>query len=334
MTRPPENMDESRPRAQPLAPDRAVPSLADDVRHCLLTSPRSLPPKYFYDERGSILFDRICDTPEYYPTRTEQALLEDSAATVIRITRPEHLFELGSGTSRKTRTLLEACRELDVHPVYWPLDVSEEILVRTGRELRREYPWLDVRPLVGDYSGGLGNLPAMPGRELMLFLGGTIGNFSHADGVAFLRELAGHLDGDDHLLLGMDRVKDRAVLEAAYNDAGQLTAAFNLNMLNVLNRDLGAEFDQARFRHVAHFNEERSQIEMYLQSVGDQTVRISALGETLELRDGEKILTEVSRKFTPGSMNELLEEGGFRLEERFDAPDEWYSLALARPRVG
>jgi len=324
-------MDESRLQAQPLAPDRAVPTLADHVRRSLLSPPRSLPPKYFYDERGSLLFDRICDTPEYYPTRTEQALLEDSAARVIRLTRPEQLFELGSGTSRKTRTLLEACRGLNVHPVYWPLDVSEEILVRTGRELKREYPWLDVRPLVGDYSGGLGNLPAMPGRELVLFLGGTIGNFPQGDGVEFLRELAGHLDSDDYLLIGMDRVKDRAVLEAAYNDAEGLTAAFNLNMLSVLNRELDANFDQRRFRHVARFDEERSQIEMYLESTARQKVIIGALGESLELEQGERILTEVSRKFSPESMNRLLEEGGFEMVERFDAPDQWYSLALARP---
>lgn len=317
------------PRARVLEPAHPLPTPAEDARRFLLRPPRSVPPKYFYDERGSRLFDRICDTPEYYPTRVERELLESSARAVVERTLPDHLFELGSGTARKTRVLLDACRDLGLRPVYWPQDVSEEVLNDSARELMRDYPWLDVRGIVGDYTGGLDRLPAMPGRELALFLGGTIGNFPPAGAEAFLRELAGHLDGDDFLLIGLDRVKDAEVLEAAYNDAQGLTAAFNRNMLNVLNRELEADFDPEAFGHVAVFNREMARIEMYLESTRDQSVRLGALDETIEMDRGERILTEISRKFTRESIGELLEGGGFRQVERFDAPDEWYSLVLA-----
>lgn len=323
-------MEESAPAARRVEPARRIPTLADDVRTHLLERERTLPPKYFYDRRGSELFDRICDTPEYYPTRTEEALLEASAAAIVRRVAPQHLFELGSGTSRKTRVLLDACQAEEVHPLYWPLDVSEAILLRTAGDLRREYPWLTVNVLVGDYSGGFGNLPPMPGAALSLFLGGTIGNFSEREGAAFLWELAGHMDGDDHLLVGFDRVKDRRVLEAAYNDAQGLTAAFNRNMLRVMNRELDADFDPEAFEHRAVFNDERERIEMYLVAGRPQVIRFGALGETLDLAPGEAILTEISRKFSRASLKQLLEAGGFELVERFDAPDEWYSLALAR----
>lgn len=325
-------MDDTVSAVRHVEPARRLPTLADDVRRHLLARPRSLPPKYFYDERGSVLFDRICDTPEYYPTRAEQALLESSAREIVSRARPDQLFELGSGTSRKTRVLLDACRDLGFRPDYWPLDVSEEILVQTAKGLRAEYPWMRVQVLVGDYSGGFTSLPPMPGRELALFLGGTVGNFSQAEAQGFLDELAGHLDEDDRLLIGFDRVKDPGVLEAAYNDARGLTAEFNLNILNVLNRELDADFDLSAFEHRAVYDAERQQIEMYLIARDEQTVRFRALGELLELDAGERILTEISRKFTRESLEALLAAGGFELEERFDAPKEWYSLALARKR--
>lgn len=325
-------MDSPLPAVRPVEPARRIPTLADDARRFLFHRPRSMPPKYFYDEHGSLLFDRICDTPEYYPTRTERRLLSTSADATVGLARPDHVFELGSGTSRKTRVLLRACQDRAIRPVYWPLDVSEEILARTAEELRAEFPWLEVRGLVGDYSGGLANLPAMPGSELALFLGGTIGNFPEGEAEAFLGEIARQLDDDDRLLIGFDRVKEPGVLEAAYNDGQGLTARFNLNLLNVLNRELGAAFDLRHFRHEAVYNDERQRIEMYLVARDRQAVEFRALGETLVLEPGERILTEISRKFTRESLGALLAAGGFELEERFDAPDEWYSLALARKR--
>lgn len=327
-------MDDKPAAARTIQPVRRIPSLSDDVRRYLLRPAPSLPPKYFYDERGSLLFDRICDTKEYYPTRTETRLLEASATDIIQRARPDHLFELGSGTSRKTRVLFRACREARLAPAYWPLDVSEEILQQTAAELRVAYPWLAVNVLVGDYSGGLGNLPAMPGTVLCLFLGGTIGNFSEVEAKAFLGDLAARLDDDDRLLVGFDRVKEASVLEAAYNDAEGLTAEFNRNMLDVLNRELGADFDPAAFDHQAVYNAERARIEMYLVARRAVRAHFPGLGETLSLAPGERILTEISRKFTRDSLEGLLEAGGFRLEARYDAPDEWYSLALARKSGG
>lgn len=323
-------MDDKLGAVRTIEPVRRIPSIADDARRHLLDPPRWMPPKYFYDERGSVLFDRICDTREYYPTRTEAALLKASADGIVRRSRPDHVFELGSGTSRKTRVLFSACRDMGLRPDYWPLDVSEEILLHAAAELSSAYPWLAVTPLLGDYSGGLGNLPAMPGAVLCLFLGGTIGNFEQAEASAFLADLGTRLDGDDRLLIGFDRVKERSVLEAAYNDEAGLTAEFNRNMLNVLNRELDADFQPDAFDHQAVFNDEAARIEMYLVARRGMTVRLSGLGETLTLAAGERILTEISRKFTRQSLEDLLAAGGFELEERFDAPDEWYSLALAR----
>jgi L-histidine N-alpha-methyltransferase len=323
-------MDDQSAAARAVEPVRRIPSLADDVRRYLLGASRSLPPKYFYDERGSLLFDRICDTKEYYPTRLETALLEASAPEIVRRARPDHIFELGSGTSRKTRALLRACQDLDHQPEYWPLDVSEGILEHTAVALRTAYPWLAVNPLVGDYSGGLGNLPAMPGAVLCLFLGGTIGNFPEREAEAFLLDLADQLNSGDHLLIGFDRVKDPSALEAAYNDDQGLTAEFNRNMLNVINRALGADFDPDDFDHHAVFNQDDARIEMYLVARSDMIVRLPVIGETLSLAAGERILTEISRKFTRDSLEALLAAGGFDLEQRFDAPEEWYSLALAR----
>lgn len=325
-------MDDQSAVARTIVPVRRIPSLADDVSRYLLGPSRSLPPKYFYDERGSLLFDRICDTREYYPTRLEAALLEASAADIVQRARPGHLFELGSGTSRKTRALLRACQDLGLQPEYWPLDVSGEILEQTAVALRTAYPWLTVNPLVGDYSGGLGNLPVMRGSVLCLFLGGTIGNFPERDAEDFLRDLAAQLNPGDHLLVGFDRVKDPSALEAAYNDGEGLTAEFNRNMLNVVNRELGADFEPGDFDHHAVFNQEEARIEMYLVARSDMTARLPAVGETLSLSAGERILTEISRKFTRESLETLLAAGGFELEKRFDAPDEWYSLALARRR--
>lgn len=323
-------MDDQSAAARAIEPVRRIPSLADDVRRYLLGASRSVPPKYFYDERGSLLFDRICDTKEYYPTRLEAALLGASAPDIVQRARPDHILELGSGTSRKTRALLRACQDLGQRPEYWPLDVSEEILEQTAVALRTAYPWLAVNPLVGDYSGGLGNLPAMPGAVLCLFLGGTVGNFPEREAEAFLLDLAAQLNPGDHLLVGFDRVKDRSALEAAYNDGQGLTAEFNRNMLNVINRELGADFDPGDFDHHAVFNQDEARIEMYLVARSDITVRLPEIGETLSLSAGERILTEISRKFTRQSLERLLAAGGFELEERFDAPDEWYSLALAR----
>lgn len=316
-----------------VAPARAIPSLADDVREGLLASPRSLPPKYFYDDKGSRLFDAICDTEEYYPTRTEDALLKHSAMDIIASLQPEHVVELGSGTSRKTRHLLDACEEHGCHATYWPFDVCESMVQGAAEALMDEYDWLRVRGLVGDYHAGFEHFPGFDGRSLFVFLGSTIGNLEHADAVEFLRELRGVMGPNDSLLMGADRVKDTEVLHAAYNDSEGLTAEFNLNVLQVLNREVDADFEVEAFEHKAIFNREDSRIEMHLVSKRDQTVNLAAMDETIMFREGDSILTEISRKFTHSSLDTLLTEAGFGIEHHYEPNNGFFSLLLASPEI-
>lgn len=310
---------------------RPLPGLAGDARLGLLQPPRWLPPKYFYDDAGSRLFDAICDTPEYYPTRTEAALLKQYAGTIMQRTAADHLIELGSGSARKTRYLLDACDAADRTPVYWPFDVCEEMLAASGRELVRDYPWLHVNALAGDYSGGLDHLtlPAA-GKRLVLFLGGTIGNFDEDEACRLLRDVANILGDDGYLLLGADRVKDPAILEAAYNDAQGLTAAFNRNVLHVLNRELDANFPAEDYRHRALFDREHERIEMRLQAPYAHSVELRHLDAEIDIAEGEEILTEISRKFTPESLCAMLNEAGLEIAEHYEAPGGAYSLVLAR----
>lgn len=314
-----------------VVPGEHVPTLLEDARAGLLSEPRSLPPKYFYDETGSALFDRICDTKEYYPTRTESALLQRYASQIIDKARPEFIIELGSGTSRKTRFLFDACEALGEQPEYWPMDVCESLLIETAQSLTADYSWLTVNALVGDYHGGFDYFPNTAADSLYVFLGGTIGNFGRDQAVDLLTQLRGLMTGNDKLLLGFDRVKDITALEAAYNDAEGVTAAFNLNLLRVLNEGLGADFDIDAFAHQAVYNPVAARIEMYLVAKSSQRVELSALGEKLFIEKGERILTEISRKFTPSAIENLLQDSGFCLVSHFEAKQPAYSLVLAEP---
>lgn len=323
--------DSRRLQVTTVAPARLVPTLKEDVERGFALRPRSLPPKYFYDEVGSQLFDRICDTAEYYPTRAEAALLGEHARTVIATVRPDHIIELGSGTARKTRHLLDACADLAPGVRYWPFDVCQEMLAETGEALVAEYPWLRVTALAGDYMGGLGNLPRPLGRRLFVFLGGTIGNFSELEAQQFLSELRHHMHPGDSLLLGADRVKAPEVLEAAYDDAAGVTAEFNLNLLRVLNRELDADFEVAAFQHRARYNPEAARIEMYLVSERAQRVSVAALGRDYGFAAGEAMLTEISRKFTSESLASMLAAAGLAIEAHFEGGERLFSLVLARP---
>jgi len=322
---------DTRMNCQKVTPARDVPSLLDDVKKGLLQEPRRLPAKYFYDDHGSRLFDMICDTQEYYPTRTEDALLQSAAEDIIGHCQPQHLVELGSGTSRKTRRLFDACEEHGCQVIYWPFDVCEEMVKGASESLVDEYRWLDVNGLVGDYNAGLEHLPELAGRSLYVFLGGTIGNFEHDEGVAFLSELRQSMSENDMLLMGADRIKDEDVLNAAYNDREGVTAAFNLNLLNVLNREVEADFNSAKFRHHAFFNKDESRIEMHLIATEQQTVNLQALEEQIQFDEGDSILTEISRKFTHASLSDMLQEAGFALDKHFSPDDNYFSLVLATP---
>lgn len=318
-----------------VAPLRRVPDLAEDARMGLMERPRWLPPKYFYDARGSQLFEAICDTPEYYPTRAEAAVLAAESRRVIERVRPAHIIELGSGSARKTRCLLAACDALGVHPRYWPFEVSTQIMIDSAEQLIADYDWLHVEAMSGDYTAGLAHLPlpAEAARRLFVFLGGTLGNFDPAQADAFMAEIVALMGPGDALLIGLDRVKDVAVLEAAYDDAAGYTAAFNKNVLNVLNRTLGGDISPDLYRHQAVFNRPLSRIEMRLIAEQPHRVHLEALGRGFDMAAGESILTEISRKFSRDDIASLLARAGLREAEHFEYGTGDYSLVLAVPDV-
>jgi L-histidine N-alpha-methyltransferase len=302
--------------------------LAKDVRDGLLLEQKELPPKYFYDDVGSRLFDAICDTPEYYPTRTEYALLERISDEVVARTSPSHLVELGSGASRKTRLLLDALTSVRPGACYVPLDVSDGMLRSSATALRRAYPKLRIHGIVADYDRHLRHFPPAE-RRLVAFLGSTIGNFTPAEGVVFLRNLNDHLSERDFLFLGLDLVKPVDVLNAAYNDRQGITAEFNRNVLRVINRELQANFRIDLFEHVAFYREDVAQIEMHLRATEAHRVHVAALDLTVSFEAGETIRTEISRKFDRTSGNALLRGAGFEPERWFVSPDGYFALVLA-----
>ena len=308
-------------------------TLLEEAYAGLLQEPRSLPPKYFYDARGSILFDQICDTPEYYLTRTEDDLLARFAEAVIGSTRPTSIVEFGSGTARKTRHLLTACVSQGYPIVYAPLDVCREVLLESSETLLRDYRSLHITALVGDYHAELSRLPTIGGGRLFVFLGSTIGNLTQTDALTFLHRLRAEMGRSDRLLLGLDRVKDAAILHAAYNDRAGLTAEFNRNVLRVLNRDLAADFSLDGYHHHACYNPSAQQIEMYLIAKEAQRVTIAAFDRSFHLDEGDAIQTEISRKFTYSAIDRLLRAGGFRIEEHFEAENGYFSLVLAGPNT-
>jgi L-histidine N-alpha-methyltransferase len=306
-------------------------SLADDVLDGLTRPFKEIPPKHFYDARGAELFDRICELPEYYPTRTERAILETCAEHVAALTGATELVELGSGTAAKTRLLLDAMEAAGALDRYVPVDVTESMVRTTAAALVREYPGLRVHGVVGDFERHLSHLPAPEGPRLFAFLGGTIGNFTPGSRRRFLRGLARALGDGDHLLLGTDLVKDPAVIEAAYNDSAGVTAEFNRNVLRVINRELRGDFDVDAFEHVAFFHPEREWIEMRLRAQGAQHVRIEELALAVRFDDGEEMRTEISAKFTPERLRHDLAAAGLDLVELLTDPEELFALSLSRP---
>lgn len=313
-----------------LKPARRVPDLIDDVRNGLLRPPRSLPPKYFYDAHGSDLFERITQTEEYYPTRTEDELLARHAVEIIQRSNPDQILELGSGSSRKTRRLFDGCAQLQQSCNYAPMDVCEEALIQAARELSEDYDWLTISPVIGDYHAGLDNLPPFDGRRLYVFLGSTIGNFQPQAAQRFIGEIEKCMRSGDMLLLGADRVKDRAILETAYNDKTGITASFNLNVLNVLNRELRADFRPDSFYHRAVYEAEKQRIEMHLIAETDQEIHIDRLQSSIRFTSGESILTEVSHKFTAENLQNLISGSGLKLQQHYQADNQYFSLLLAQ----
>lgn len=310
--------------------DQVSNSLPEDVRVGLSRPEKTLPPKYFYDEHGSQLFEQICRTPEYYPTRAERTLLKKHAESIVRHTDAQLFTELGSGSSSKTQCVLDAATRLRGAVHYVPIDVCREMLEDASERLLENYPGLTVTAVAGEYVSGLSRVPHSGAPRLFMFLGGSIGNFEPDEAHEFTKRVADSMEQGDWFLLGADRVKDEAVLNAAYNDAQGITAQFNLNILRVLNRELGADFDLDGFEHEAFFDAGRAQIEMHLRSCKYQTVSISDLELDVEFAEGETVRTEISRKFTPDTLDELCSNAGMEIEEHYESDKGYFSLVLAR----
>ncbi|MEU8135891.1 L-histidine N(alpha)-methyltransferase [Streptodolium elevatio] len=305
-------------------------ALRRDVSLGLTAEPKWLPPKWFYDGRGSELFEEITRLDEYYPTRAEREILRRHAVDVAA-TLPAHtLVELGSGSSEKTRLLLDALRDLGTLERYVPVDVSEPALRAAGEALLADYPDLAVDAVVSDFDAHLG-IPEEPGPRLVAFLGGTLGNLTPDERATFLADVRAQLRPGDGLLLGADLVKDTGVLVRAYDDAQGVTAEFNRNVLRVVNRELDADFDVERFEHVAVWNDADEWIEMRLRSRGAQTVKVRDLDLVVEFADGEEMRTEISAKFRASGLAMELERAGFSVARWWTDAENRFGLALAIP---
>ena len=293
------------------------------LRDGLRSTPKQISPKYFYDERGSQLFDQICELPEYYPTRTEFSILEHNAAAIADQIGPRaEIIEFGAGSLTKVRVLLDA---LDQPQRFLPIDISGDHLENAADELRIDFPELDVEAIAGDYTRSL-ELPDRAtngGRRVGFFPGSTIGNFTPEEALAFLKRAARLLHGGG-LLIGVDLVKSPAILHAAYNDAQGVTAAFNMNLLHRANRELGSDFDLHAFEHYAFYNPALQRIEMHLVSRRDQIVHVG--GESFTFREGETIHTESSHKFTNHGLATLAAKAGFGVGKCWTDPDQLFSV--------
>ena len=307
--------------------------LAGDALRGLTAPVKELPPKYFYDERGSDLFERITELPEYYQTRTELAVLRALAEPLAERYLPAELVELGSGASRKAEPLLAAMTAARGGVRYAPFDVCPEMLLASAGRLAKAFTGLWVHAVAGDFGAHLGGIPAPPadGARLVAFLGGTIGNLMPEDRAPFLRSVGELMRPGDLLLVGTDLAGDPRRIRSAYDDAAGVTAEFNLNVLRVLNRELGSDFDPDRFEHVAVYEREHPWIEMRLRSRERQTVNLPAIDLTVAFEEGEEMRTEVSCKFSRGSVEAMYADAGFELVEWHTDEREWFAVSVARP---
>jgi L-histidine N-alpha-methyltransferase len=312
-----------------LADDHAARALASDARAGLSSNPKSLPPKWFYDARGSELFEQITRLPEYYPTRAEREILGARAAEIAATSQAHTLVELGSGSSEKTRLLLDALRDGGTLRQFVPLDVSSTALRDAAAGLAVDYPDLVVHGVVGDFTEHLALLPGEAPR-IVAFLGGTVGNLLPAERAKFLTSLRDVLEPGEWLLLGTDLVKDPSVVRVAYDDSAGVTAEFNRNVLHVLNRELGADFDVTAFDHVALWDEGQEWIEMRLRAQRAMSVHIPALGMEVSFEAGEELRTEISAKFRRDGIAAELAEAGFELTRWWTDSGDRFGLSLSQ----
>ena len=300
----------------------------EDVRAGLAADPPTLPPRWFYDEKGSVLFEQITRLEEYYPTRTEESILVEHAGDIAALSGASTLIELGAGTSRKTRLLLDALSERTEHLVFSPLDISAEVLMESAASLALDYPGVTVRAQVADFEDDF-DLPGSPGSRLVVFLGSTIGNFTAGPRAAFIARLRAAMDPGDCLLLGADLVKDAGRLVRAYDDAEGVTAAFNRNLLDVLNRELDGDLDPEDFEHVSVWNAELERVEMWLRALVPVTAYLRRMDFAWSLPAGGQLLTETSAKFRVEGLHEELRRAGLDATHTWTDPAGDYSVTLA-----
>ena len=312
-------------------PSDAETIAGSDVIQGLTQTPKSLPPKYFYDDRGSVLFEKICELPEYYPTRTETEILRHYASEIAGMTGACELVELGSGSSTKTRLLLDAYDSSGYPLRYLPIDVSAGILESSAEQLLFDYPSLQVQGLVSTYELALEQLtPTQLPSRMIFFLGSTLGNLNPQECDVFLSQITAALEEGEYFLLGVDLQKPKHWLEAAYNDSQGVTAKFNLNMLEHLNRRFEGNFDTQLFEHWAFYNEQLHQIEMHLRSLKAHTIRLKALDLTVNFEADETIMTEISRKFDLSVMQQQLQAKGLKPLKVWTDPKKWFGLLLCQ----
>ncbi|MGF1492693.1 MAG: L-histidine N(alpha)-methyltransferase [Microcoleaceae cyanobacterium] len=306
----------------------------EDILRGLLQIPKSLPSKYLYDDYGSELFEQICQQPEYYPTRTEAAILSEYAGQIASLTGPCELVELGSGSSTKTRILLDAYQQLGNPLRYVPIDISGGILELSARELLVDYPSLQIHGLVGTYEAALDSLEPTALPRIICFLGSTLGNLNPEEANQFIQRVAAAMQPGEYFLIGTDLHKQTEVVEAAYNDAQGITAAFTLNILQHLNHRFDADFDLSQFEHIARYNPSKFQIETDLRSRQDQMVHLKDLGLTVRFAADERMRVEISRKFQIHRMPELLQVYNLEVLKTWTDKNQWYGLTLCQLRAG
>jgi dimethylhistidine N-methyltransferase len=317
-----------------------ISEFAQDVREGLMSSKKKLKPIYLYDEIGSLLFEKICLQKEYYLTRTERTILEDFSPDIVSMQNDTHIsiLELGSGSSDKTRILLECFLSKQKPLYYFPIDVSHSILYETIRKLSTDLSDLYIKGIASNYLEGIVKVrdfinsnQNLPNKKLILFLGSSVGNFEPNEVIDFLRIVKTIMDKQDMLLIGFDLQKSVKTIEAAYNDRAGITAKFNLNLLSRINRELGGEFNVGGFEHLAFYNENKARAEMHLLSKFDQQVKIRSISETFFFKKNETIHTENSYKYTLRQISALAEESGFKVKNNFTDKKKWYDLALFSP---
>ncbi len=307
----------------------------DEIMVGLSKANKNLPTKLLYDTTGSKLFDRICETKEYYPTRTEEGIFDSYAMDIIRESSPSEIFEIGSGSSRKTNKLIDACFDLNLNPIYSAMDISSKALLMSAKKMETSYKNIKLNLFLGDYNTDLNKLPCSAGNKLYAFLGSTIGNFKNLDAIEFLKNISNFMDHKDFFLLGLDRVKETDIIDAAYNDSEGITKDFNLNILDVLKKQFNAKLDKNNFSHLAKYNEKLSQLEMFLLSNVKQDIIFKKDNKTFKvcLEKEEKILTEISQKFNKDKINNMFSNSGLITEKEYTSKNKYFSVFLLKKKL-